>query len=237
MGIWNSIIHVFNNREIALAFWLIVAFSIWVFKDRFDAIKSIFGLLKSFFGVIIMQISYWVYLSGVIVLLSYLGLWNTTMIKDSIIFLLISALVFMMKLVSERNGKRTLKEILADAVKPIILAEFITNLESFSLIGEIILLLWLVVAYFGSIQKGNPEEVKNAKIFGTLFNLTGFAVFVYGVYHLYSHYDVIDKRQTIRDFLFPVLSTIAFLPYLYCAIWFFKWEAERVRKKQRDLYK
>lgn len=227
---WDSFTNTFNNREIALIFWLLVVFVFAIFKIK-GFLKDVVSLIKGFVDVIFIQFTFWIYLLAIVVLFRFVGLWNTNMVKDSVIFLLITALVLVMKVATERKGKKSLKEIISDAVKPIILAEFITNLESFSLIGELILLPVLLTLYVGAYTKTNvPNEKDVAKGSNVVLTILSLVMLGYGIHHLYTHWphwNTSEKQQTIRNFLFPALATLAFMPYLYFAMLFFDWDERR----------
>ena len=237
---WNEFTDIFNNREISLIFWLVFVFLLATFKEGISFLKSTLGLLKQLFSksILITQFTFWAYLTGVVFLLEFLGLWNMGMIKDTFIFLLITALVLVMKIATEKNRKQSLKAIFADAVKPVIFAEFIMNLESFSLFWELLLLPIMLVFYFGAYTyKDKPGEENTAKGFNVILTLITLFILGYGIHYLYSHWHKLDKQQTIRDFLFPVLTTLAFIPYLYFTILYFKWEEKKVQEKIRNMYK
>lgn len=237
---WNSFTDIFNNREIALVFWLISLILFTIFKLGKGFLKDIFVIVRDLFSrtILTIQLSFWGYLIGIIFLLKYLGLWNLSMMKDTIIFLSITALMLVMKIATEKNREQSLKTIFADAVKPIIFAEFIMNLESFSLITELIVLPLMMVLYAGAYSnKDKPEQQNIVKGFNLLLGFATIVILGYGIHYLYVNFSILDKKQTIRNFLFPVLITIFFMPYLYGALKYFEWDNKRVQKKVRDLYK
>ena len=239
-NIWNFLTDTFNNREISLIVWLLIVFILALFKERIGFLKTFGGLMANLFSktIITIQLTFWIYLIGVIYLLKLFGLWNMGMIKDSVIFLLITAFMLVLKIATGKNRKHSLKEVFTDAVKPIIFAEFVMNLESLSIIGELILLPVMVIFYFGAYTyKDKPGEESTAKAFNVIITLISLYLLYHGVHYLYANFDVIDKQQTIRDFLFPVLATLAFLPYLYGTIQYMKWEEKRVQKRIKSMYK
>jgi hypothetical protein len=239
-NIWNSFTNTFNNREVSLIIWLLVVLVIVLVKERLGFLKTCWGFVMNLFDktILIIQLTFWAYLIGVISLLKLLGLWNMGMMKDAVIFLLITAFMMVLKIATDKNRRRSLTEVFKDAVKPIIFAEFIMNLESLSLIGEIILLPVMLVLYFGVYTNKDKIGQENAaKGFNFLFTLVSVYLLYHGINYLYTNFASIDKHQTIRDFLFPVLTTLAFLPYLYGTIQFMKWEDEKVQKRIKGMYK
>jgi len=237
---WNHFTDLFNNREISLIVWLVFVFLLAAFKEGRSFLNNTLSLLKNLFSksILVIQLTFWTYLTGVVFLLQFLGLWNTGMIKDTLIFLFITALVLVMKIATDKNRKQSLKAIFADTVKPVIFAEFIMNLESFSVISELLLLPFMLVLYFGAYTyKDKSGEENTAKGFNIMLALVSLFILWHGIHYLYTHWSNLDKQQTIRDFLFPVLTTLAFIPYLYLTILYFKWEEKKVQERIRNMYK
>lgn len=237
-NIWSSITNTFNNREISFMIWLLFVFGIVIYKERLGFLNGLWEFIKNFFSKVVLtiQATFWAYLIGVVFLLKFLGLWNTSMIKDTLIFLLITALVLVMKIATSRNRKQSLKEVFTDAIKPIVFAEFIMNLKSFSLFGELILLPFILVFYLGAYTNRNkPGQEYIAKGYNILLVALSLYTLYHGINYLYTSFNIIDKQQTIRDFLFPVLTTLAFLPYLYGAIQYMKWEEKRIQKRIKGM--
>jgi hypothetical protein len=228
----NQFLAIFNTRELALIFWLSVVIVLSIVPTKMR--RQTFSLIKAFFAPKIFSVVVicWIYLAAIIFFASKLGWWNISMVKDSIIWTL--AVIILLAKVVTKDSKRSLIEILKDTVQPIVLVEFITNVETLPLLLEIVLLPLLIFLYTGAlIGKQKPEFETVVKLFNFLLVASGLFLLFYSVRYVVTNFNVIDKHQEGLNFFLPLWLTIAFMPCLYMIGLYSKYENVFVRINTR----
>ena len=135
----DFILQQFNTREIAVILWLGI-FVLWALsqksirKSLLDVLKSLFQI--KIFSVIIAAILY----TGILVfILAQVGIWEWSLLKDTIYWFLCSALVLLMNTDKANQEKGFFIKILKDNLKIILILEFILAFYTFNLLVEIVL--------------------------------------------------------------------------------------------------
>lgn len=230
-----EILEIFSNRELALIIWVLfiaIGSILWK-KTRGASIHLIRTFLKR--RIIVLQILIWSYASGVLWVFYKLGLWNWSMLKDSIIWAVFSAFIIMFGVLTVKKKNQQIKQTLLDAFKLIVIVEFVVNLYSFGFIAEMILLPSLaIVAALIAVAESNPEHQIVA-------NFLNWALAFWGVYVLYSsttqiyiHIIEVTTKQTALDFLMPMWLTLMYIPFLFLVKRYSDWEQERKISKVRN---
>jgi len=119
----DFILQQFNTREIAVILWLGI-FVLWALSQK-SIRKSLLVVLKSLFqikifSVIIAAILY----TGILVfILAQVGIWEWSLLKDTIYWFLCSALVLLMNTDKANQEKGFFIKILKDNLKIILILE------------------------------------------------------------------------------------------------------------------
>jgi hypothetical protein len=154
-------------------------------------------------------------------LLRIIDLWNVALIKDFILWFLGVGIVSFFKVNNAIGNPQHFKDIVLNNVKLTIYVEFVINLYVFSLPIELLLSLLLIL--FGLITVVGERDKKNTSVVNfskRILNVISFVVSVYVIAQIvgdFSHFTTLDN---LRSFLFPVVMTLALLPFLYgLAVW------------------
>ncbi len=233
----------FNNREIALAIWLFVAFIFFLSKKDFR--KSLSGLFKSFFRykILISVFAMVAYTVGIIIILHKVNLWNVYLLKDSIIWFCFSGFVICFNMVASSKQENLFREIVLNNVKVIIVIEFLVGTYTFSLIGEMFFvptMTFLGIFDFFTQEKNEFDMV--SKLIKVLLSIIGLSVIIYVISHAISDYNNLGSYDTIRSVLVAPLLTISFLPLVYFILVFSAYENLFIRldlgpEKSKELKK
>lgn len=206
----------FNNREIALISYLLI-FIIWALtqkkirKSFMPVVKAIMAwkILASIFALVI-------YVALVVYGLFKIGLWDKSLIKDSIYWTLGVGLVIMMSFDKALKEEHYFKNLVKENFKVLLIIEFIVGLYVFGIITEFILMPFVILF---SILLGYTEIYKEheqvRKLINGLFGILGTVYLIYSGYHIYSDFNGFATTGNLKIFLFPILMSISFLPFAY----------------------
>lgn len=212
---------IFSNREISIIIWLAIFF-LFAFTKK-SVLKSFGHLISTFFqekiiDIVLLMI---IYVELIILGLALTGFWESSMLKDSILWIAFAGFPLLMKTNKINSEQNYLNYIFRDSIKGIVIVEFIANFYSFSLIAELILIpimtLIIVTQVFGSDK---PEHKPVVKLLDGIISLFGLIVLIYTVYRISQGFSDFANLTTLKSFLFPIILTLSFLPFLYfVALW------------------
>lgn len=206
----------FNNREIATGIWLVIAA---VFAGRSKAVREsmakvakMFTNLKIAVPILLMA----VYVGLEVILLKRLRFWDTSLLKDTLYWFLLSGFALLMNMIVEKEPGKFFKETVLQCVGITVALEFLLNLYTLPLLGEIILLPVLFLIAAASVMAENdPKYAPVGKLSAGVQSGLGGLLFVYVGWSLYGNRAELTTRDTLNSFLLPILLSLLFLPFLY----------------------
>ena len=214
MNVWTDIQAIFNNREIALLFWIaLIVLAVLLSKLR-KSLVPIFKILTSKMFLIIFSLI-GAYLYGIILLLKNLEVWQTSYLKDVLFWLFSVGLILIFK-INESKSNAYFKGIFLSAIKWTIILEFIVNLYSFSLFTEIIILPVLVfLAMTQAVAEMDEKHKMVSKFLQNVIAVAGLLIFSFSLYKTVINFDAVLTFQNLIVFLLPSTITILFIPFVY----------------------
>jgi hypothetical protein len=214
MNVWTDIQAIFNNREIALLFWIaLIVLAVLLSKLR-KSLVPIFKILTGKMFLIIFSLI-GAYLYGIILLLQNLEIWQSSNLKDVLFWLFSIGLILVFK-INEAKSNAYFKGIFLSAIKWTIVLEFIVNLYSFSLFTEIIILPVLVFLVLTQAVAEMDEKHKVVSNFlQNVIAIAGFSIFSYSLYKTIVNFDDVLTFQNLVSFLLPSTITVLFIPFVY----------------------
>lgn len=236
-----SILHIFNNREIATIVWAI-ALLVWVLIKQPTFYKSILGLLGSVVRMWKYFLPMLVYVALSIFILHKLCLWDTSLMKVTIFWFFGWAVVMFVNSMKIGRENGYLKKIIFDMVGLAIFISFISNFYSFSLWFELLLVPFVGLLAGMSALAGFDKKYDLVGKFtnGTLIGI-GLIVFIVSLYKTVVHFNDFATVGTLQEFTIPILLSLMFIPFAYAFSLYGRWEQERVRanflKKKHDASK
>lgn len=214
MNVWTDIQAIFSNREIALLFWIALIVLAMLFSKLRKSLVSIFKILTGKMFLIIFSLI-GAYLYGIILLLKYLEVWQSSNLKDVLFWLFSVGLILVFK-INDARSNAYFKGIFLSAIKWTIILEFILNLYSFSLFTEIIILPVLVFLTMTQAVAEMDERHKMAsKFLQNVIAVAGLLIFSFSLYKTVINFDAVLTFQNLVVFLLPSTITILFIPFVY----------------------
>lgn len=152
-----------NGRELAISIWIIISLIYMVNnkKIRQSLVQVIKCACNSKFVIITMVLI--VYNILAIILLNKFGFWNTSLIKDTIVWFLFSGLVIVFKSIENNGNNNYFKNIILDNFKIVILIQFILSEYTMSFLFEFISIPIFFFIGAASVIVKNKSEYKDVK--------------------------------------------------------------------------
>lgn len=212
----DFILQQFNTREIAIICWIFVLI-LWAFSQK-NIRKSVFGVLKSLFQIKILSviIAAIIYTGLIVLLLAKIGIWEWTLLKDTIYWFIAVAFVLIMNTNKVNQEKGFFITILKDNLKIILVLEFILTLYTFNLIAEIILVPILVfIGAMSAVSELKKEYLPVKKLFDFILSIIGIFFIVFALGKVFGDFQHIMTSQNLKTLILPSLLTVAFIPFVY----------------------
>ncbi len=214
-------INFFSAREIAILFWLSILVIYSLTKKNFG--KSFVELIRVFFQhkIIVPILLLIIYVELQILGLVKIGVWETSLLKDTIYWPMFVGFPMLLKSSKIRSEKKYFKSVFKDSIKGIVILEFIANFYSFPLLMELIIIPIMTIVVVSQIYtKDKPEYKAVEKIFRFLTSIFGLTVLIYSTYKIYQGFGEVVNLSTLKSFLLPIFLTITFIPFIYfVALW------------------
>lgn len=207
---------IFNNREIATIFWLIILL-VWMLLNA-NIRKSIIELLRAFlhYKIFILFCLMILYVVGVVFLLATIDMWNISLLKDTIVWFCVSALAMMMRFINSNNEESIFRRVLIENLKIVIILEFLVNTYVFSLFVEIVLLpIITLIAMLDAFVSFDKQYPNVAKINKKLLSIIGLAILTIAVIRAISDVNNLGSTDTIRSITLAPLLSMLFIPFIY----------------------
>lgn len=216
MDLLSFIIGLFTTREWA-SITLIALFIL--FSTRTKSVRgSIFGVVKAFFHwkILLFIICAQIYISIFAYVLYKYGLWNTTILRETIFFLFYTSIALILKYNNNDDRITSIKGIIEDTVKATLIIEFYLNIHTFSYGVELIIQFLLTFLYLGAYNKRDTKDLaKTYSCTQILFYGLSISLLVYSIYMFIGEWKENFASQTVISLLFPIVATIAYWPFLY----------------------
>ena len=214
MNVWTDIQALFNNREIALLFWIALIVMALLLSKLRKSLVPIFKILTGKMFLIIFSLI-GAYLYGIILLLQNLEVWQSSNLKDVLFWLFSVGLILVFK-INEAKSNAYFKGIFLSAIKWTIVLEFIVNLYSFSLLTEIIILPVLVfLAMTQAVAEMDEKHKMVSKFLQNVIAVAGLLIFSFSLYKTLINFDAVLTFQNLVVFLLPSTITVLFIPFVY----------------------
>ena len=220
----------FNNRELATAFWLLV-FAVWALRKT-EIRKSIGRLFLAFwhFKIVSSVCLMLLYVTGMVALLTAIGIWEVDLLKDTIVWFFVGAMAIMMRFATADDTDNIFRKILADSIRIVILLEFIVNTYTFPLVVELVLVpLLTFIAMIDVVADMNEEHAIVAKLAKGIQMVAGFVILGIAANRAFADFQNLKSLDTFRSIaLAPLLSVLMF-PFIYIMLVISKYELVFIR--------
>ncbi|HDM8448365.1 hypothetical protein HL273_19840 [Yersinia enterocolitica] len=224
---------ILNNREIAIALWL-VAISVYIFSSsKMAAVRNALkGVLAAFFvrqimSALCLMIAY---MAIVIYWLYELELWNFEQLKNTVFWCVSVGFISLFNLEKIKEDKFFFKHSVLDNLKLLAILQFILGVYTFSLWVEVLLVPILVLlGAMLAITETNRKHHQVRVILEYCLTAFGVVLIVYTLYMLMTNFGEFGQAKTAYDFFIPPMLTLLYLPFIFFMLVYSTYEQVFVR--------
>lgn len=219
-----------NNREIAYGIWILI-FAGFAFSH--DQVRRAFadGLNAFAKKVIIVPFSLLVlHTLAITWILSRLGLWDYSQIKNTILWFGGVAVVSFVRIHKIADGRSYFKSTIKDNIRIIVFIEYLINFYSFNLIVELVFVPFVtLIGALLVVSQTDEKFILVQKVLGKLIEVIGITIIAYTTYRLVVDFNDFAQAQTVLDFAVPIALSILLLPLIYVFHVYMVYEAVFIR--------
>lgn len=222
-------ISVFSSRELAFMTWSVIIL-IWIcFSQKLH--HCLREILKAFFAIKlqILFVGGYIYLGLILLLICRHIHWDNVLIKDCIIFTLITSIVMIGGAIEQKRVRNNI----FDTIKATTIIAFYINTFTFSFIIEFVLLPVVFLSMTAAYAKSsiNPEENRVGCLLESFINFVYLGIIIYGGINIYQNPSIIIQEQSVYSLILPFILTVCFTPYLFVVKLYSAYEYFLIRLK------
>ena len=197
---------IFNNREIAIGFWVMVSGIALLFvKSARKPLKEIIILLLSR-KFIAFYLVFAGFLFLVLAFLKWVGFWNINLLKDTVFWVLFVEFPIFVKTIEKAKDSRFFGSLIKENIALSVIIEFFVGFWTFSLWVEIILIpitIFFSLVYALSEREKKHQPVK--KFFDRLTVLWGLIILITAIQRFFQDPEGFINVETLKSFLLPIV--------------------------------
>lgn len=205
-----------SNREIAILMWSVFGFLFVVrnesVRDALSACCSAFRNAKVW-GIIVLFVAY---LSACTLAALDIGVWSAALLKDSILWFVFSGFVLLLNALDAAKTPQFFRRTLRSLVSMSAVFTFVMNLESFTLLAELVLQpvsFAIVMCIFISQTEEKYRDVR--KFFVAIITLIICGTMFNTIRILVEEPTRIDFGSVAKLFALPVWLTLVSIPFIF----------------------
>lgn len=203
-----------NGREQAVAIWLLVAMVAALSNKDFRGV--IFAFVRALLDpkLLGMYASAALWLVAIVVVLANIGIWNSLLVKDTVMWFV--GIAFVLMLNANNSKEHFFHDAIVDNLKLTALIEFVSNIYSFNVLIELPLTLMIFSsAVVGEVASMKPEHAPVKRLTDRVLSFIGWVMLAFVVCKSISNFSELVTWDTARSLVLPLILTIAFIPYVY----------------------
>ena len=207
---------IFNNREIAIGLWVIVALSLFLCtKAAREFLKTTLPVLfcKKF---VVFYIVFLGYLAVVLYVLNWAEWWDLELLKDTIFWVLFVELPLFTKTIEKADGAHFFRKLLKDNIAVTVIIEFFIGFWTFNLVAELIIVpATVLISALYEIASRDKKHLSAKRFFEVLFAVWGIVLVINGISCLINSPSTFFNWDTLKSLLLPLVLLIFNLPVVY----------------------
>lgn len=207
---------VFNNREIAIGIWLgliIIPFLFTTPARKF--IKSIIPILFSKKFVTFYAV-FFSFLCLVLYGLHWIGIWEWSLLKDTIFWVLCVEFPLFMKAIEKADSGHFFGKLIKENIAVSVIIEFFIGFWTFSLPIELVLVpLTVIISLLYAVSEREKTYRSAKKFFGSLQVIWGIVLIINAINELIHSPEQFFNMDTLKSLGLPIVLLILNLPIVY----------------------
>lgn len=212
----NAIQDIFNNREIAIGLWGIVAVILLLFTN--SARKFLKTALPILFckKFVVFYIIFLSYLAAVLYILNWAELWDMELLKDTIFWVLFVELPLFTKTIEKADGLHFFRKLIKENIAVAVIIEFFVGFWTFTLSVELLIVpATVLISALYAIASRDKKYLSAKCFFEVLFAVWGIVLFINAIFCFFVSPNEFFSLETLRSLLLPFVLLIFNLPVVY----------------------
>lgn len=206
--IWGLLllIYIMGHKEIRKSFWRVII----IFFDR---------KLRILWEIILL------YILIITMIFCHLSIWKNIYIKNIIVWLLFSGLIYCMNAVSSEADENYIQKILKDNLKFTIILEFFMSIFTFNIWTELAIIpIITIITVMNAIVVGKEEYKTVHKLLDFVLTLAGFWILYETIKVGIIEYKELNIINTMVSFMIPIVYLVLIIPLEYALELYSKYE-------------
>jgi hypothetical protein len=221
-----------DNREKAVLLW--IAFGLVLALRSKDIRSSLVVVAKAVLSRPISTVlaAMVAYVSLIVFASHLLGFWNLSMVKDTVYWLLGSAMVMVLNHEQANKDANYFKKALLANLRMVVILELLINFYVFNIFIELVLVpvLFLVAALL-AYSRTKKEYAPVERLMESVMAVVGFSLLAYAVARLMADVTAFVSPETLTRFVLPIGLTAVLLPFIYALAVYRAYEDISIRVK------
>ncbi|MHB8792552.1 MAG: hypothetical protein ACYC6O_04355 [Thermoleophilia bacterium] len=205
-----------DNREIAFIAWLLVGLlAILLIKDVRSSLFSAFHILVT--PIILVPLGIMVcWVGSEVFLASKYSLWQIDLIKDTLIWFLVSGLVLFFNIVEASKRPYFFRHKILELIGASLFLEFFFNIFVMNIVLEFILFPVIFFLVILAAVAGNKSKFASIKIFSdVILSFIVLLMIAFTIKELFSNWNHLDKVLLFKQLILPIWLAMGLLPFIY----------------------
>lgn len=207
-----------SNREIAILAWFgVLAVYVWRKSKDGSLRDSVKAVIKAFLQRKLVLVFSWAALWVVLCvqILAWAGWWSVENLKTTLIWAATFAFVTLIDAGRLSEDRFYFRKAAKDTVNAATFITFVGDAYTFSLPVELVLTLVLFVAtVVWALSEKQPEYQPAHQLSTWLLFIAGTLIWGNGIHRVIADFSAFATFGNAKEFLIPVLLSLAFLPFL-----------------------
>lgn len=219
---------ILSTREWAIAIWVMAIIAYLVFSPKTNGIGEQFkGFLKAFFvrPIISTFLLMTIYVVIVVNIYSQVGIWEWHQLKNTIFWYFSIAAISLLKINSVKESPNYLKDSVINNIKLIGVIEFLTNVYTFNIFIELILVpILFILGAMLALAQNNKEHNPMEGLLNWVLGVVGSVILVFTVYMMVTNFGELATEEKAYDFFVPPILTLAYIPFMMFMVMYTTYE-------------
>lgn len=205
-----------SNREIAWLVWLGIGL-IWILTQQ-QVREALWQCVKAFCAPPILRIvaAMLAYVGVCVLIMAAFHIWQWDNLKTTLLWTLTFALVTMLDVSRVSEDDAFYGKTVRDTISATAVLLFVAELESFSLIAELVVVPGMVILGLMLAIAQTRADLKDTRVVvESIASMAGFGLLAYGLMAIVARPDEFVTWGILREFAVPVMLSLLFLPFMY----------------------
>lgn len=220
----------FSSREVASGIWLVLLLAFALTKA--DVRQALARLLVTSVRpkIVVPVVLMGAYTTGVVYILSNVGLWAPNLLKDTILWFLLTGLAVATTAVTSQTPNQVIGSSLRDSLKVVVFLEFLVNAHTFSLPAELLLVpIVSIVVMLDAVARTNEKYSDVARLLSWVQVVFGFGILMSALSWAAANHTTLLSLDGLRDVALGPILSVMFIPATYTLVLYANYETAFMR--------